>query len=123
MKKIQIFDPAMCCPTGVCGPSIDPELLRMSFVTSNLKKKDYPIERYNLTNDTDQFMQHEQVSTLLNEKGPNVLPIVFVDGNVVRTGSYPSNEELGKWTGFSVEELIQKPKVRLSLKTQKDGES
>ncbi|WP_407408459.1 arsenite efflux transporter metallochaperone ArsD [Peribacillus sp.] len=123
MKEIQIFDPAMCCPTGVCGPSIDPELLRMSFVISNLKKKDYPIERYNLTNDTEQFMQHEQVSTLLNEKGPDVLPIVFVDGNVVRTGSYPSNEELGRWTGFSVEELIQKPKVRLSLKTQKDGES
>ena len=36
MKKIQIFDPAMCCSTGVCGPSIDPELLRMSFVTKNL---------------------------------------------------------------------------------------
>ena len=95
----------------------------MSFVTSNLKKKDYPIERYNLTNDTEQFMQHEQVSTLLNEKGRMFLPIVFVEWKRGTTGSYPSNEELGRWTGFSVEELIQKPKVRLSLKTQKDGES
>ena len=26
MNKIEIFDPAMCCSTGVCGPSVDPEL-------------------------------------------------------------------------------------------------
>ena len=39
MKKIHIYEPAMCCPTGLCGPSIDPELLRMSFVMNNLKKQ------------------------------------------------------------------------------------
>ncbi|MCL6570876.1 MAG: arsenic metallochaperone ArsD family protein, partial [Bacillus sp. (in: Bacteria)] len=44
MKKIQIFDPAMCCSSGVCGPSIDPDLLRVSFAVSNLYKKKYPIE-------------------------------------------------------------------------------
>lgn len=24
MVKLQVFDPAMCCSTGVCGPSVDP---------------------------------------------------------------------------------------------------
>ncbi len=29
MSVIEIFDPAMCCSTGVCGPSIDTELMRV----------------------------------------------------------------------------------------------
>jgi hypothetical protein len=122
MKNIQIFDPAMCCSTGVCGPSIDPELLRMSFVTKNLTKMDYPIARYNLTTDTDQFVNNEQVQALLADKGPDVLPIVLVNGEVVLTGQYPSNEELEEWTGISAAELIQKPRIRVSLKTTKVGE-
>jgi len=28
MKTIEIFDPAMCCSSGVCGPSVDPKLVR-----------------------------------------------------------------------------------------------
>ena len=122
MKKIQIFDPAMCCSSGLCGPSIDPELLRMSFVTKNLAKVDYPFERYNLTTDTDQFVNNEQVQALLNDKGPDALPIVLVDGEVVLTGQYPSNEELEQWTGIPAAELIQKPRIRLSTKTTKVGE-
>ena len=39
MKKIEIYDPAMCCDSGVCGPSIDPELLRVSFIVKNLENK------------------------------------------------------------------------------------
>lgn len=122
MKKIQIFDPAMCCSSGVCGPSIDPELLRMSFVTKNLTKMNYPIERYNLSSEPQQFVDNEKVQVLLNEKGPEVLPIVLVDGEVVLTGSYPSNEELEEWTGIPSAELIQKPRIRLSTKTTKVGE-
>jgi Arsenical resistance operon protein ArsD len=122
MKKIQIFDPAMCCSTGVCGPSIDMELLRMSFVTKNLEKVNYPIERYNLTTDTDYFINNEKVQALLNDKGPDILPIILVDGEVVLTGQYPLNEELEAWTGMSANELTQKPKIRVSLKATKAGE-
>jgi len=122
MKKIQLFDPAMCCSSGLCGPSIDPELLRMSFVMKNLAKEDYPIERYNLSTDTDHFLSNEKVNTLLNEKGTEALPIVLVDGEVVLTGKYPSNEQLEEWTGIPTETLVQKPKIRLSLKAVKEGE-
>lgn len=122
MKKIQIYDPAMCCSTGVCGPSVDPELLRMSVVVKNLESKKYPVQRFNLTSDTDAFITHSQINTLLNEKGPEVLPIVMVDDVVMMTGQYPSNEELEEWTGFSANELSQKPKVRLSLNVKKGGE-
>jgi len=36
MKRIEIFDPAMCCPTGLCGPNINPDL--MSSRTGNPQK-------------------------------------------------------------------------------------
>ena len=29
-KKIEIFDPAMCCSTGICGPSVNENLLRVA---------------------------------------------------------------------------------------------
>ena len=38
MKKIEIFDPAMCCPTGLCGTNIDPELMRIAVVIETLKQ-------------------------------------------------------------------------------------
>lgn len=122
MKKIQIFDPAMCCSSGVCGPSIDPELLRISFVVKNLAKVNYPIERFNLSTEPQQFVINEQVQALLNEKGPDVLPIVLVDGEVMLLGKYPSNQELEEWTDIPAAELIQKPKIRISTKTTKVGE-
>ena len=32
MKKLELFEPAMCCSTGVCGPSVDEELLMVTSV-------------------------------------------------------------------------------------------
>lgn len=43
MKNIEIFDPEMCCSTGVCGPSVDAELMRMATIINALAKtKEYP---------------------------------------------------------------------------------
>ena len=30
MTHLQVFDPPMCCSTGVCGPQVDPELPRFA---------------------------------------------------------------------------------------------
>ena len=49
MKKMQIFEPAMCCPTGLCGVGVDPELLRISAVLNSLKKNGVTVDRFNLT--------------------------------------------------------------------------
>lgn len=122
MKKIQIFDPAMCCPTGLCGPVLDPELLRMSFIMKNLEKVHYPIQRFNLTNDTEHFITNVAVQALLAEHGPDVLPIIIVEDEVVLTGKYPSNEQLQEWTGISATELTQKPRIRLQTKLEKGSE-
>lgn len=120
MKKIEIYDPAMCCESGVCGPSIDPELLRVSFIVKNLENKKYPIIRHNLSNDPQAFVDNSQVNDMLHSIGVNGLPYIFLDGELKMTKRYPTNEEFSEWTGQDISELTKKPKVRLSLKP-KDG--
>lgn len=41
MKKIEIFDPAMCCPTGLCGTNINPELMRIAVVIGIIEETRY----------------------------------------------------------------------------------
>ncbi|MBT2755858.1 arsenite efflux transporter metallochaperone ArsD [Mesobacillus foraminis] len=108
MSKVEIFDPALCCPTGVCGPSVDPELTRVATAIFLLEKKDHDIKRYNLASEPAKFAENEKVNKLLHEKGPDSLPITLLDGEVVMSGRYPSNEQLSEWFGVSGEELKEK---------------
>ncbi|HFK1726792.1 MULTISPECIES: arsenite efflux transporter metallochaperone ArsD [Bacillus cereus group] len=119
MKKIEIYDPAMCCSTGVCGPSVGPELIRVSVAVNNLKNKGFDIKRYNLASEPDVFASNETISKLLMEKGPEVLPVTLVDGEVVKEKTHLSNDELVALTGLTEEELSQKPRVRLGLNVKK----
>lgn len=68
MKKVEIFDPAMCCPTGVCGPSINPELLRMATVVNALKEKGIIIKRYGLSNEPQDFISNKVINDILQKK-------------------------------------------------------
>ncbi|ABW18655.1 arsenite efflux transporter metallochaperone ArsD [Alkaliphilus oremlandii] len=94
MKKMVIFEPAMCCSTGVCGPSVDKELLRVSTVLSNLKSNGVVVERHNLTSNPLIFVQNQEINSMLDKEGIEILPVVMVDGKVVKTKGYPNNEEI-----------------------------
>lgn len=96
MKKMVIFDPAMCCSTGVCGPGVDPELLRVSTTLNNLKNKGIVVERYNLTSEPQAFVDNITINKLLNSDGVEILPVTIVDGEVVKTKEYPTNTEFCK---------------------------
>lgn len=93
MKNMIIFDPAMCCSTGVCGPSVDSELLRVAAILNNLKSKGIIVERYNLTGNPEKFVENKEINKMLNEQGVDILPVTIVDGEVVKTKAYPSDEE------------------------------
>lgn len=93
MKRMVIFDPAMCCSTGVCGPSVNKELLRVASVLNNLKEKGVLVERYNLANNPQIFVDNKEINSLLNRDGVDVLPVTMVDGAVVKTKDYPTDEE------------------------------
>lgn len=93
MKKMIIFDPAMCCSTGVCGPSVNPELLRVSTILNNLKSKGILVERHNLTSNPQIFVDNTLINKMLSEEGVDILPVTMVDGVVVKTKAYPTNKE------------------------------
>ena len=115
MKKVEIFDPAMCCSTGVCGPVVDPNLTRIASAVYSLENKGFKITRYNLTNDPSAFVENGVVNQVLVEKGPEALPLVLVDNEVIKVAEYPTNEELAEWFGTTTAELQEKPRVRVSV--------
>jgi len=103
MKKIEIFDPAMCCSTGVCGPSIDPELMRIATVINSLKEKGVIIQRHGLSTDPQEFISNQVINDILQKDGADALPVTLVDGLVSKTKGYPTNEELSKWLEIEID--------------------
>ena len=97
MKNIEIFEPAMCCSTGLCGVSVDPELLRISTVLNTLKERGIEVKRYNLTNAPMQFVTNHVVSEFVKLYGADKLPVTVVDGELAVSGRYPTNEEFTEW--------------------------
>jgi hypothetical protein len=94
MKTFVVYEPAMCCPTGICGVSVDPELLRMSSVIQQLEKAGIKTERFNLSSDPLAFIKNSEVNKLLMSKGIEVLPVTLIQGEIIETGRYLSNAEL-----------------------------
>ena len=101
MKTMQIFEPAMCCETGLCGASIDPELLRVSAVLNTLKQNGVEVQRFNLTSAPAEFVKNKTVTEFLQKFGPDKLPVILVDDFIVIAGRYPSNEEFTSWLEIS----------------------
>ena len=101
MNTIQVYDPPMCCSTGVCGPEVDPALVRFAADLKWLGEQGVTVQRFNLTQTPIAFAENETVRAMLTEKGESALPLVLVDGKVVVTGTYPSREELAGLVGLS----------------------
>jgi hypothetical protein len=45
MNHIQVYDPPMCCSTGVCGPDVDPVLPPFAGLLHRLQESGEPIRR------------------------------------------------------------------------------
>jgi hypothetical protein len=95
----------MCCATGVCGPSVDPELARFSADLDWLKKQGVAVERFNLSQEPAAFVSHAVVKDALTARGNECLPLVMVDDRVAVEGSYPSRETLAALAGVVVRKV------------------
>ncbi|GAY76119.1 MULTISPECIES: arsenite efflux transporter metallochaperone ArsD [Sporolactobacillus] len=115
MKSIQIFEAAMCCATGVCGPSTDSELIRITCAVRNIRRKEFDIVRMNLTSNPDAFVANSLIRDLLKKEGTEVLPITLADGKLVKKGSYPTNQELAEWSGIALEAINKKQHFQFKL--------
>jgi len=103
MSKVEIFEPAMCCSTGVCGPGIDPELMRVAVAIDAIAKGGIAIGRYNLSANPGEFIANAVVNAEIMKEGISTLPVTLVDGVIVKRNAYPTNDELSGWTGVSLE--------------------
>ncbi len=97
---IKIYDPAMCCSTGMCGPTIDPVLLKVNEAVLTLKKQGVEVMRFNLSQQPKEFVNNKDVADLLQKKGNQALPITIVNEKVFITGKYPHYEDLCKELGI-----------------------
>ncbi len=105
--KIQVFDPPMCCSTGVCGPSVDPALIQFAADLEWVQDRGVEVERFNLSQQPDAFVRTKLVSEALGKEGNACLPLVLVNGTVASKGRYPTREMLA---GFA--ELAPEPTAR-----------
>lgn len=109
MLEITIYEEAMCCSTGVCGPDPDEELVAVTHAIDKLEDtySDVEVTRANMSSDIERFLNHEDVADAVESEGPSVLPITTVDGEVVARGEYLSYETLAS----TVEERhVQEPR-------------
>lgn len=99
MSALQVFDPAMCCSTGVCGPGVDPVLARFASDLAWLEAQGVLVQRFNLGQQPEQFAGHPQVLAEL-QGDPEVLPLILVDGEIVSRRDYPTRRQLASWVGL-----------------------
>ncbi|MGC8471501.1 MAG: arsenite efflux transporter metallochaperone ArsD [Acidimicrobiales bacterium] len=97
MATVEVFDPPMCCSTGVCGPSVDPALAAFAADLGWLAEQGAVVERHNLSQEPKAFADEQLVRELLAERGDEALPAVVVDGALRSSGRYPSRAELAAW--------------------------
>lgn len=110
MTAVRVFDPAMCCSTGICGPSVDPQLVRFSADLDWLQSQGVSVERFNLAQQPGAFASDPAVRAALHDRGEASLPVVQVNGDIKSSGVYPSRAELAAWAGLA------KPSARSSIR-------
>lgn len=97
MKAVRIYEPVMCCNTGVSGVGIDSELMRMSKLMKIFLKEGIDVKRLDLSKTPQEFMKNTEVMGLIQEKKTDILPITVIEDKVVLMGRYPTNEEFAKF--------------------------
>jgi AhpD family alkylhydroperoxidase len=100
IPSVQVFDPAMCYSTGVCGPVVDPKLPRFAADLDWLAAQDAAVERFNLAQQPEAFAANEQVKRALQAEGTDCLPLILVNGIIVSKGAYPERDQLARWIGI-----------------------
>lgn len=103
MTELTLYEEAMCCSTGVCGPDPDDELVEVSAALDQLEDAydDLEVTRANMQHNIDQFLETQRIYDRVQEDGPSILPITVVDDEIVAEGEYLSYDELTAAIGES----------------------
>ena len=94
MKTIEVYDPPMCCASGVCGPTPDAALASFASALEQAKSAGASVRRFNLAHEPLAFAQRDAVKVALEAQGEASLPLIFIDGALRFSGAYPAAEQL-----------------------------
>jgi len=94
MNTVEIYDPPMCCSSGLCGPALDPVLLAVNDTILALQKQGVEVKRFNIAQQIKEVMANPEVAKAIHSKGKKALPMTFVNGTLFKSGAYPTYEEL-----------------------------
>lgn len=115
MPTIRIYEPALCCDTGVCGADLDQSLITVTADVRSLQEMGADITRHNLASDPTAFTDDETVRAFMHTVGSKGLPLTVVDGVTVSTGSYPTREALLDLAGLGTPTASPTPRLDLGL--------
>lgn len=113
MSKVEVFEPALCCATGVCAEDVDQEVVTFSADMDFVCSRGGDVVRYNLASEPLAFAGNETVKAFLDIAGSDGLPLVLVDGVTAMTGRYPDRARLAAWAG--VEALVPTSPAMLGI--------
>ncbi len=118
MPAIRIYESALCCDTGVCGPDVDQSLVDVTADVRHLQGLGADIARHNLASEPTVFAEDDMVRGFMHLVGSKGLPLTIVDGVTVATGTYPDREQLLAFAGLgeAAEEPTSRPELGLTEK-------
>lgn len=112
MTTLTVYDPAMCCSTGICGTDVDQKLITLAADLDWLRAQGVRVQRFGLSREPAEFVANDQMRDLMQASGGDDLPAFVLDGKLVAKAQYPSRTELAGWAG--IETLGDVPKTKSS---------
>jgi arsenical resistance operon trans-acting repressor ArsD len=100
MTIVTVYDPPMCCSTGICGPEVDPKLAQFAGDLDWLKARGVEVRRINLAQEPGRFVENDAVKAILDRSGGDELPAILIGDELIANGRYPSREELAALVGL-----------------------
>ena len=94
MSHVKVYDPAVCCSTGVCSPDADASIAQFSAALEKARKAGVTVDRFTLAHQPAEYVANTTIKSLLDTEGVDVLPVVMVDGEVLSKGDYPGRAAL-----------------------------
>jgi len=101
MKTLTIYDPAMCCSTGICGAEVDQQLVTFAADLDWLKSEGIEVKRINLSQEPALFAENEAVRAVLENTGVEGLPVILADEEMQSSGEYPDRIALAEMVGVT----------------------
>jgi hypothetical protein len=103
-NHIEVYEPALCCQSGVCGTEVDPALVEFAADVEWAKQQGAHLERFNLAQTPMAFAENPIVRAFLERSGEGALPLVLVKGEFALAGRYPKRHELQHWCAMNTEQ-------------------